>query len=74
MPTHGTFDTESSLAKGIILTKFGLANSAILKLWVAHPYPKFSWEPPPPPTPSCVFDLAVIPFVLLLSKCICEAF
>ena len=45
MPTHGTFDVEISLAKSIILTKIGLANGAILKLWAAHPYPKFSREP-----------------------------
>ena len=44
MPTHGTFDVEISLAKGII--KIGLANGAILKLWAAHPCPKFSREPP----------------------------
>ena len=49
MPTHGSFDVEISLAKGIIFTKIGLANGAILKLWAAHPYPKFSWEPLPPP-------------------------
>ena len=42
MPTHGSFDVEISLAKGIIFTKNGLANGAILKLWAAHPYPKFS--------------------------------
>ena len=46
MPTHGTFDVEISLAKGIFFTKIGLANGAILKLWAAHPYPKFSREPP----------------------------
>ena len=45
---HGTFDVEISLAKGIVFTKIGLANGAILKLWAAHPYPKFSQEPPPP--------------------------
>ena len=43
----GTFDVEISLAKGIVFTKIGLANGAILKLWAAHPYPKFSQEPPP---------------------------
>ena len=48
MPTHGTFDVEISLAKGIIVTNFGLANGAILKLWAAHPYPKFSGEHPYP--------------------------
>ena len=48
MPTHGTFDVEISLAKGIIFRKIGLANGAILKLWAAHPCPKFSREPPPP--------------------------
>ena len=48
MPTHGTFDVETSLAKGIIFRKIGLANGAILKLWAAHPCPKFSREPPPP--------------------------
>ena len=30
---HSTFKVESSLAKGIIFTKIGLANSTILKLW-----------------------------------------
>ena len=45
---HGTFDVEISLAKGIVFTKIGLANGAILKLWAAHPYPKFSQEPPSP--------------------------
>ena len=45
---HGTIDVEISLAKGIVFTKIGLANGAILKLWAAHPYPKFSQEPPPP--------------------------
>ena len=48
MPTHGTFDVEISLAKGIIFRKIGLASGAILKPWVAHPCPKFSREPPPP--------------------------
>ena len=48
MPTHGTFDVETSLAKGIIFRKICLANGAILKLWEAHPCPKFSREPPPP--------------------------
>ena len=43
---HGTIDVEISLAKGIIFTKLGLANGAILKLLAAHPYPKFSQEPP----------------------------
>ena len=43
---HGTIDVEISLAKGIVFTKIGLANGAILKLWAAHPYPKFSQEPP----------------------------
>ena len=47
MPTHGTFDVEISLAKGIIFRKIGLANGAILKPWAAHPCPKFSREPPP---------------------------
>ena len=46
--THGTFDVEISLAKGIIFRKIGLANGAILKPWAAHPCPKFSREPPPP--------------------------
>ena len=46
MPTHGTFDVETSLAKSIIFRKIGLANGAILKLWAAHPCPKFSREPP----------------------------
>ena len=46
MPTHGTYDAEISLAKGIIFTKIGLANGAILKLWVAHPYTKYNREPP----------------------------
>ena len=41
MPTHGTFDVETSLAKGIIFRKIGLANGAILKLWAAHHCPKF---------------------------------
>ena len=45
---HGTIDVEISLAKGTVFTKIGLANGAILKLWAAHPYPKFSKEPPPP--------------------------
>ena len=48
MPTHGTFDVEISLAKGIIFRKIGLANGAILKLWEEHLCPKFSREPPPP--------------------------
>ena len=46
MPTWGTFDGRISLAKGIILTKIGLANGHILKLWVAHPYLKFNRELP----------------------------
>ena len=46
MPSQGTFNVEISLAKGIIFTKIGLANGTILKLWAAHPYPKFSREPP----------------------------
>ena len=45
MPTRGTFDVEISLVKGIIFTRIGLA---ILKLWAAHPYPKFSREHPLP--------------------------
>ena len=45
MPTHGTFDVEISLAKGIIFRKIGLAKGAILKLWAAHPCPKFRREP-----------------------------
>ena len=48
MPTRGTFGVEISLAKGIIFRKIGLANGAILKLWAAHPCPRFSREPPPP--------------------------
>ena len=48
MPTQGTFDVKISLAKGIIFRKIGLANGAILKVWAAHPSPKFSGEPPPP--------------------------
>ena len=44
---HGTIDVEISLAKGIVFTKIGLANGAILKLWAAHPYLKFSQEPSP---------------------------
>ena len=48
MPTHGNVDVEISLAKGIIFRKIGLANGAILKLWAAHPCPKFSRELPPP--------------------------
>ena len=43
----GIIFVEISLAKGIIFTKIGLANSTILKLWAAHPYEKFSQEPPP---------------------------
>ena len=43
---QGTFDVEISLAKGIIFRKIGLANGSILKLWAAHPCPKFSREPP----------------------------
>ena len=39
---RGTFDVELSLAKGTIFLKIGLANGTILKLWAAHPYPKFS--------------------------------
>ena len=31
MPTHGTFDVEISLAKGIIFRKISLADGAILK-------------------------------------------
>ena len=46
-PTHGNFDVEISLAKGIIFKNIGRANSGILKQWVAHPYLKFSREPPP---------------------------
>ena len=45
--THGIFYAEISLAKGIIFRKISLANSAILKLWAAHPCPKLSREPPP---------------------------
>ena len=45
------FDVEISLAKGIFFRKIGLANGAILKQWAAHPCPKFSREPPPPPCP-----------------------
>ena len=48
MPTHGIFDVEISLAKGIIFRKIVLANGAILKPWAAHPCPKFSREPPSP--------------------------
>ena len=44
----GIIFVEISLAKGIIFTKIGLANGTILKLWAAHPYPKFSKERPPP--------------------------
>ena len=40
----GIIFVEINLAKGIIFTKIGLAN--ILKPWAAHPYPKFSREPP----------------------------
>ena len=47
MPTHGTFDVEISLANGIILTKIGLANGTIQKMWAAPTYPKFSRELPP---------------------------
>ena len=43
---HGIIDVEISLAKGIVFTKIGLTNGAILKLWAAHSYPKFSQEPP----------------------------
>ena len=44
---HGTIDEGISVAKGIVFTKIGLANGAILKLWAAHPYPKFSqWFEP----------------------------
>ena len=44
---HGTIDVEISLAKGIVFTKIGLANGAILKLRAARLYPKFSQEPSP---------------------------
>ena len=50
------FDVETSLAKGIIFRKIGLANGAILKLWAAHPCPKFSREPPPRVF-SCCFQI-----------------
>ena len=46
MPTHGTIDVEITLAKGIIFKNIGMANGSILKLWAAHPYPKFSGDPP----------------------------
>ena len=36
-----------SLGKGIIFAKIGLSDGAILKLWAAHSYAKFSREPPP---------------------------
>ena len=42
MPSHGTFDVEFSLDKGIIFTKFCLANGTILKLWAVHLHLKFS--------------------------------
>ena len=42
MPIRGTFDVKISLTKGTIFTNIGLANGAILKMWAAHPYPKFS--------------------------------
>ena len=44
----GIIFIEISLAKGMIFTKIGLANGTILKLWAAHPYTKFSQEPPTP--------------------------
>ena len=44
----GIIFVEISLAKGIIFKKIGLAKGTILKLWAAHPYPKFSQEPLPP--------------------------
>ena len=40
---------EVSLGKNISFIETGLVNSYILKLWAAHPYPKFSRETPPPP-------------------------
>ena len=45
-PAKGITFVEISLANGIIFTKMGLANGTILKLWAAHPYLKFSLEPP----------------------------
>ena len=35
-----------SLGKGVIFTKIGVANGAILKLWVAYSCSKFSQKPP----------------------------
>ena len=60
-PTHGTFDVEFSLTKGIIFTKIGLANGTILKLWAANPYPKFSREP----IPRVLWTLETAPIELL---------
>ena len=63
-----------SLAKGIIFTKIGLAKGYILKLWAAHPYPKFSREPPPPPPVQVTSLLYVHGFIMMspLVKAICR--
>ena len=45
MPTHGTFDVELSLAKGIIFTKIGLAKGSILNCR-PHTIHIFSRDPP----------------------------
>ena len=37
MPIQSTSEGKISLAKGVIFTKIGLANSYILKLWAAPP-------------------------------------
>ena len=42
----GIIFVEISLAKVIIFRKIGLANGTTLNLWAAHPYLKFSREPP----------------------------
>ena len=46
----GHFDKEISLTTDIIFTKIDLANGYILKLWTAHPYPKFGRESSSPPS------------------------
>ena len=44
--THGTSKVDLvTVAKSIIFAKIGLANGIILKMLVAHPYPKFGQDP-----------------------------
>ena len=46
-PAHCIFDGKFSLAKVIIFTKLGEANSIILKMLAAGPYMNFDQESPP---------------------------